>query len=93
MKDGKLVSKDTGFITIGVSVEPEYAMNISDERMKEPCLMVVINLPNTPNVPIIIDGNHRLFKAYFTDIKELPAYEIKDKDAIKLFLKSPIKLR
>lgn len=57
--------------------------------LKKPCLTIVLNDSHVKNQGILIDGNHRLFKAYFFGVKEIPTFLIRDMKAINLFMSSP----
>lgn len=68
--------------------EPDKAMQLPDEATKKPVLMIRYNKEDH----MLIDGHHRLFKAYM-DKTELPVIIVSDIKAIKKFYEHDPRLK
>jgi hypothetical protein len=53
------------------SVDRLYAMTTD---LTHPLLLALVSVTDTPPAALLIDGIHRLYRAWSTDVRQLPAY-------------------
>ncbi len=58
-------------IGLGPDFDREYAMTTD---LSKPLLIATLHLPGTGNSPLLIDGTHRLYRAYREGVPELSAH-------------------
>ena len=68
---------------IGPEFDREYAMTTD---LTNPLIVATLHLPGSGNSSLLIDGTHRLYRAYREDVAELPAYvlDVNESLAIRL---------
>jgi len=70
-----------------VGVEPdfnrEYAMTTD---LTQPLIVATLHLPGSGNSALLIDGTHRLYRAFREDVAELPAYVLNVAESLAIRL-------
>jgi hypothetical protein len=68
---------------IGPDFDREYAMTTD---LTNPLIVATLHLPGSGNSALLIDGTHRLYRAYREHVAELPAYvlDVDESLAIRL---------
>jgi hypothetical protein len=68
---------------IGPDFDREYAMTTD---LTSPLIVATLHLPGSGNSSLLIDGTHRLYRAYREHVAELPAYvlDVNESLAIRL---------
>jgi len=68
---------------VGPEFDREYAMGT---YLAEPLIVATLHLPGSGNSSLLIDGTHRLYRAYQEGVSELPAYvlDVAESLAIRL---------
>jgi hypothetical protein len=68
---------------IGPDFDREYAMTTD---LTSPLIVATLHLPGSGNSSLLIDGTHRLYRAYREHVTELPAYvlDVNESLAIRL---------
>ena len=68
---------------IGPDFDREYAMTTD---LTQPLIVATLHLPGSGNSSLLIDGTHRLYRAYHEDIAELPAYVLSVAESLAIRL-------
>lgn len=68
---------------IGPDFEREYAMTTDLTR---PLIVATLHLPGSGNRSLLIDGTHRLYRAYREDVMELPAHVLDVAESLEIRL-------
>ncbi len=61
----------TPIIGLGPNFDRDYAMTAD---LTQPVIVAMLHLPGAGNTQLLIDGTHRLYRAYQESVPELPAY-------------------
>lgn len=79
MADGIAIERDgKKYLKMGVTVKPQYAMEISDEDLQEPGIFV-----NDTNFNMLIDGWHRAYRKLKQGDTHMNVYVIDDPKDLK----------
>lgn len=72
----------------GLEFDREYAMTTD---LTNPLIVVTLHLPGSGNSSLLIDGTHRLYRAYREEVTELPAYVLNVDESLAIRLDQRIR--
>lgn len=73
---------------IGLEFDREYAMTTD---LTNPLIVATLHLPGSGNSSLLIDGTHRLYRAYREEVTELPAYVLTVDESLAIRLDQRIR--